>query len=298
MSASNLFLGMKKESLFQGFKYSIYLLIFINFVYFLREDFIAASYTFRDGLPLGELSDAFATSIDSMAWLTLLLMFELETYVIPDDKLQGPLKWAISITTVICYVFLILAFTGYFDRAMMTSVFAPVIGDACQYVGHAMSYAIDIDDYTALTAANCHMLPAGQLYINPEVSILADHETLTRMHRLAVTDTVNSAAWLLVVVVLQVDVMLQLEGELTRKLYRINVFIKILSYTTLAVACFYWLMLGALIDFWDALLWLIAFIFIEMNLFKWHEADLEEEEREQSMEQASHRAAHANGAAS
>ncbi|MCJ9430280.1 hypothetical protein [Kordiimonas marina] len=298
MSASNLFLGMKKESLFQGFKYGIYLLIFINFIYFLREDFIAASYTFRDGLPLEELSDAFATSIDSMAWLTLLLIFELETYIIPDDKLKGPLKWAISIATVVCYAFLLLAFKGYFDRAMMTYGFAPVIGDACQYVGHAMSYALDIDDYTALTANNCHMLPATQMYVNPNVSILADHETLTRMHRLAVTDTVNSAAWLLVVVVLQVDVMLQLEGELTRKLYRINVFIKILSYTTLAVACFYWIMLGALIDFWDALLWLIAFIFIEMNLFKWHEADLEEEEREHSMEQASPRVAHADGAVS
>jgi hypothetical protein len=33
---------------------------------------------------------------------------------------------------------------------------------------------------------------------------------------------------------------------------------------------------GDFLDFWDAFLWLVAFIFIEMNIFTWH-SEVEEE---------------------
>lgn len=277
---------MKKETLFQLFKYSVYFLIFINCIYFFWEDYNAAGFTFRDGLTLEVIGDAFATAIDSLAWLTLLILFELETYVIPDHKLKGKLKWSFSALAAICYVFLLVAFSGYFDRMMMTYGFHAVVGDACSYVGQVLSYATDIDEYAELTLASCSSIPAGQLYVNPDVSIITSHEALISMHRLSMTDVVNSAAWLLVVVVLQVDVFLQLKGELTQRLYKINVVIKGITYITLAVACFYWAYLGALIDFWDALLWLVAFIFIELNLFKWHEHDLEIEEAEEEAARA------------
>ena len=33
----------------------------------------------------------------------------------------------------------------------------------------------------------------------------------------------------------------------------------------------YWGFEGTFLDFWDAFLWLVAFIFIELNIFQWHE---------------------------
>jgi hypothetical protein len=37
----------------------------------------------------------------------------------------------------------------------------------------------------------------------------------------------------------------------------------------LFVAAAYWGFAGDFLDFWDAALWLFAFIFIELNVFEW-----------------------------
>ena len=31
----------------------------------------------------------------------------------------------------------------------------------------------------------------------------------------------------------------------------------------------YWGFVGDFLDFWDAFLWLVAFVFIELNIFQW-----------------------------
>ena len=40
-------------------------------------------------------------------------------------------------------------------------------------------------------------------------------------------------------------------------------------YAVLFLAAVYWGVAGDFIDFWDAFLWLFAFIFIELNVFEW-----------------------------
>jgi hypothetical protein len=56
---------------------------------------------------------------------------------------------------------------------------------------------------------------------------------------------------------------------------------KVVLYSSLFIAAIYWGVKGDFIDFWDALLWLIAFVFIELNVFEWRqeakEATLQEE---------------------
>lgn len=42
-------------------------------------------------------------------------------------------------------------------------------------------------------------------------------------------------------------------------------------YATLFVAAVYWGFEGDFLDFRDAFLWLVAFIFIEMNVIQWNE---------------------------
>ena len=42
-------------------------------------------------------------------------------------------------------------------------------------------------------------------------------------------------------------------------------------YPVLFVAAVYWGFEGSFLDFWDAFLWLVAFVFIEMNVLEWHE---------------------------
>ena len=71
------------------------------------------------------------------------------------------------------------------------------------------------------------------------------------------------------VVLLEIEVRLQLWGGVPRRFQRPLNGIKVVLYLTLAVAAVYWGFEGEFLDFWDAALWLFAFVFIELNVFEW-----------------------------
>jgi len=68
---------------------------------------------------------------------------------------------------------------------------------------------------------------------------------------------------------LEVDVWLQLQGRFQGPVVTISTMIKAVFYSVLFSAAAYWGVLGDFLDFWDAFMWLVAFVFIEMNLFRW-----------------------------
>ena len=49
---------------------------------------------------------------------------------------------------------------------------------------------------------------------------------------------------------------------------------KYLLYAIIVGAAGYWGIFGTFLDFWDAFLWIAAFVFIERNVFEW-EKELE-----------------------
>ncbi|MBT8132830.1 MAG: hypothetical protein KJO35_11215, partial [Gammaproteobacteria bacterium] len=87
---------------------------------------------------------------------------------------------------------------------------------------------------------------------------------------LALTDIINAGDWLIIVALLELEVMLQLKGMLTDRMLQISKSIKAVLYTILLCCAIYWGIDGEFLDFWDAFLWLVAFVFIEMNIFEWH----------------------------
>ena len=89
---------------------------------------------------------------------------------------------------------------------------------------------------------------------------------------------INAAAWILVVIVLEIEVRLQLGGKLSDRSMQVNKLVKFGVYGILFVAAAYWGYAGDFLDFWDAALWLFAFIFIELNVFDWRQESLEERE--------------------
>ena len=54
-------------------------------------------------------------------------------------------------------------------------------------------------------------------------------------------------------------------------------FSKFILYGLLLLAAIYWTVKGDFVDSWDAYLWLIAFVFIELNVFDWRQESLEEQ---------------------
>ena len=71
--------------------------------------------------------------------------------------------------------------------------------------------------------------------------------------------------------ILEVDVWFQLKGLLKGMILRISTMIKAVLYSALVACAAYWGFLGGFLDFWDALLWSIAFVVIELNLFQWQQ---------------------------
>ena len=273
---------------FKFFKYTIYILLAIDVWWFFQEDLAASAAVFNGVLNWSNLVEAFTASIDSLAWVILLLLFELETAVIPDEKLQGALKWVLMAIRVTCYFFIVSALYGYIYKFGYITDFAPIsIADVCSLVGGEWNYIADLDDYPPIDATSCALLQGQQLFLVSGTDIIGTRAALDSARDLAIIDIVNSATWLIIVVLLEAEVWMQLRQLLTGAILKVSKYLKGFFYALLFVCAIYWGFEGSFVDFWDAFLWLVSFIFIEMNIFQWHE---ETEEASAADEPAQNRA--------
>lgn len=265
------------EKLYQLFKYAIYAFLLGNVFLFMFEDYAASSHTYKNGISLSEMGNAFSASIDTVAWYALLVIFELETYALEDDQLSSKRKLALNAIAAVCYFFIVVAFLGYIEKATMIYAFeATSVSDLCAIVEQDISLALSLDDYVPLTLENCSTV-AGQLYYQSNVMMYADQTAFGEISKIVLIDVVNAFTWLVVVIVLQIEVFLQLRGHLTSVMYKINSYVKGVAYIILFLCFLYWSFMGDVLGGWDAFLWLAAFIFIELNIFQWRQ---EEEDSE------------------
>ena len=258
--------------LFQIFKYLVYVLLAYNVLLWFREDLAASAVTFGETVTWRNVVEAYSATIDTAAWVVLLLLFELETAVISDEKLQGGLKWFITGIVAICYVFITWAFYGYVVKYGVIAEVVPFsIEDVCSLVGTEWNYIVDLDDYPPIDSTSCLALQGQALFQVSGLEIIGTGASLKSALGLAVIDIINAGTWLIIVVLLQAEVWLQLEDKLTEHLILIATISKGFFYSILFVCAAYWDINGTFLDFWDAFLWLVAFIFIELNIFQWHE---------------------------
>jgi len=270
---------------FTLFKYAIYLLLAWNALLFFQEDLAASAVTFGDGLNWRNVVEAFSASIDTTAWLVLLLLFELETAVIPDARLKGSLKWLLMAVRVICYFFIVYAFYGYcYKFGVITNLEPFRISDLCALAGGDWNYVVSLDDYPPIDASSCLALQGQDLLRVSGTYVIGTREALDAAFGLAVIDIINSGTWLVIVLLLEAEVWMQLRDLLTGRILKVMKFLKGLFYLLLFVCAVYWGFEGSFLDFWDAFLWLVAFIFIEMNIFQWHEETEEAWEAGQAAE--------------
>jgi len=258
---------------FNLFKYAIYGLLVVNIFLFFRDDWLAAEHLFAADFSLARLVEAFATTLDTTAWVLLLLLFELETYIIPDEKIKGKLKLSLHGIRALCFCAILYAFYGYVARCLALYDLTPLsVVDLCAMLDTPFYYMTGHDEYSLVDNANCHSLnaSAAPLFML-ESNVVTDQLALQAAQLLSWTDVVNAGDWLLVVLVLEMDVRLQLRGLLKGNILLVSKVIKSLLYSILLFAAIYWWIEGDFIDFWDAVLWIVAFIFIEMNVFEWQE---------------------------
>lgn len=266
------------RALYQLFKYSIYALLTVNIFVFFGEEWAAARLEFPQGIPGGEIFKAYAATIDTAAWVILLLMFELETYVLEDRHWTPTVKISLHALRATCYLFILFAFSGYIEDAMYVFRTSPLaVSDLCALVGQNWSYATTFGEYAQITASNCGSFSdLGQFVRFDGVAAAVDEPGLAGIHFLAIVDVVNAAVWLLVVLVLEIDVRLQEKNRFEGLALYLSTVAKVVLYAILVLAVVAWMVTGGFVDWWDALLWLVAFVFIELNVVEWRQESHEE----------------------
>lgn len=275
--------AMHPHTVFRAFKYTIYTLLTLNAVLFFQEDLLASREVFANGVPWDQLAEAFSATLDTVAWLVLLLLFELETAVIRDEDLAGGLKWLMLVLNVAAYLFILWAFYGYVTKFGVLSDTLPfAIEDVCSLVGSGFTWVQDLDQYPPLDAAACAALQGQALQQIGGTEIIGTEDAVRAARDLTIIDIINAADWLVIVALLEAEVYLQVKGLLSDRLLLGTKLTKGVLYAILFACAVYWGFLGDFLDFWDSFLWLIAFVFIEMNIFQWHEEIAEEQSEERS----------------
>ena len=256
---------------YQGFKYLIYTLLAINVYLFFSEEWLASKVIFASGVNLDTIIEAFSSTIDTAAWLVLLLLFELETSVIDDENLTKKVKWTLHSIRAFCYIFIIYSLYGYMTKIGLIAQFSPhQITDLCS-LSKDWKFMETLNVYNEFTKESCKSLSAvsSEFFSHEKYKIITNAKTLSDVNGLAWVDVINASAWVSVVLMLEIDVHTQL-GNISSKWWeKYNIFVKTTVYSVLFIAAVYWGITGNFLEFWDAFLWIVAFVLIEMNMFEW-----------------------------
>ncbi|MEM9690542.1 MAG: hypothetical protein AAF917_13805 [Pseudomonadota bacterium] len=259
---------------FQLFKYAVYGLLTLNIVLFFVEDHTASMVKYTEGLTPALILEGYAASIDTAAWVILLLLFELETFIL-DDHQQSPfVNRLIFAVKSFAFAFIAFAFFGYLQTTLSAYRLydAPEVTRLCDVADRGQLYAIDESEYEAITADNCASFSVESRFERFEDSdALVDRAGAVHIQRLAWTDLINAGVWILIVILLEIDVLLQERRRFEGAAYRTSMALKGVFYPTLFIAAVYWGVKGDFVDFWDAFLWLVAFLFIENNIREWRD---------------------------
>jgi len=262
---------IKSGIAYTSFKYAMYALLLINTFYFFEINSAAELATFQDGASLGDIIVAYADAIDSLSWLILLLLFEIETSYEPPEKHRAVAQSAIVAGTVLCWAAIVYSFYGYYGGLDVLPGFSDYTGkDPCAHVGTGALFAVSLDEYVPLDASNCLRLAAGASY-SAELGMFAAPENFSLVKRLLWTDVVNAGAWIIVAGTIEIEIFLRIAGRASPQFLRIANIVKAPFWVLLVVAVFYWWTLDAPLDAWDAFLWIAAFVFIELNMIAKHE---------------------------
>lgn len=273
MNAKVITIGQYSLELRQTIKWVVYALVIVNFGFYIRNDWVIAGHTLYAGSSLLEISRAFATTIDESAWIILLLLFELETYLLSDDPLSRAKTLLMQGIRLVCYIS--LAHTLYAYGVYLTKIYAAVpvegVTNLCQLVGKDLSYAYNLV-YSEIDSSNCAGLSTANqfFYVDPPTFfIVEDSAGLVIEKQLAWIDMFEAIIWLLILLSIEVAVWLQDRNIGEGLIFKGLSITKWCLYSFLWAAAGYWIFRGHYMFAWDEFVWIAGFVAIEMNIVEW-----------------------------
>jgi hypothetical protein len=261
----------------QVVKIVVYSLLLVNFVQYVINDINVASHTMHAGWKWHDWTAAFATTLDETAWFTLLLVFELETYLLSDEAFTPARVKIMQAIRLICIFFIghtIVAF-GNNLLELGRSVEIPE-SDVCQLIGRDLSFARNLV-YQDITAENCRSIAASlPLYNFDQQQLITDADGLRVEWELAWADFLEVLLWIVILIFIELMVRLQEKGVTSGPLLKTARISKAVLYGFLWLIAAYWAYGGHWVFAWDESLWILGFIAIGMNLSEWRD-EIEEE---------------------
>ena len=244
-----------------------YSLLCLNVVLFFIEEYDSLEHTFIANLTALQFIQVFSATIDTLSWFLLLLIFEIETSLIGLRRTERKTSRAVFMLRGFCYGAICYAFLGYYYELLtIYDVKSVPLTEVCLSTSD-WSILVDIDEFISLQPENCQLLPSVLMQIS-SFKTITSMDTLISVQYLTWLDLINAGAWILVVVVLELELLLLKLEQVSKRVINLIFLSKITLYFTLFAAAIYWGFAGDFLDFWDASLWLFAFVFIELNIFQ------------------------------
>jgi hypothetical protein len=263
---ASLAVGVQSHHFLFLFKCIVYSALCFTSYEFLMEDYLAAQLILNENSSWSDVINIFSVTIDTVAWLTLLVVFELETSRFGSQWLTKKGKRLLSVISIACYLVIVYALIGYIGKMLMLSSVEPLLENPCAPAGEYL-LIVDMDEYESLTQDRCSTLAVDSLKKLAGKNIVFDPDTYSKVIGLAWASVINSLAWILVVAVIQFDILIQAKERLKALTRKPSYWIKASLYLTLLLVASFWGVVGSAVDFLDAVLWLSGFWIIEMNIF-------------------------------
>ncbi len=254
-----------KKHWYPLFKYAVYLSVLSNVFLFLKKELAASAHRFGADFSIFQVFEAFTSTLDTAAWVVLLLLFELETYILPKSALTPTSTRIIRIITGLCFLMICTSFLGYLQSYFWLQGYAEIdINNLCEVIGQ--SWMIELDEFKTIESGTCAGLAESTtFYKHASKAIYTDDVFLKATNWLAGINVLNSISWILVVILLEIDVIFRQQKQTTK----FSNYFKNMLYLSLLLCAIYWGIYGDFLEFWDAFLWIVAFVFIELNLLGW-----------------------------
>lgn len=263
----------------QLFKWVVYGLLTVNFAFYFYDDWTITTHTISDNSTFDSILSGFATSLAVFAWILLLLLLELETYLLEDNQFT---KWRVRImhgVRALCVLtigYSMFAFGDYVVDLLPTVDVEEETTSLCDLADRELSYTYNVE-YTEITSENCGELSTQDKFFWVDgTEVITDAAGLQLERWLAWGDLVEVIAWMVILISIEVVVRLQdrgiTQGVVMTSLGRT----KTVGYIVLFGLAIWWGTLGHGLYVWDTLLWIGGFIAIEGNLKQWRDEMKEE----------------------
>ncbi|MEM1412139.1 MAG: hypothetical protein AAGH19_07240 [Pseudomonadota bacterium] len=256
----------------QLIKWTVYTLLLLNGAFYLIEEIQMAAHTLKHGASLYEWTEAFATTIDNLAWYGLLLMFELETYVLEDEAWERPwVTWTLHGVRLLCYAMLLHTVVARTTSLNDAWTAPPLDGvtSVCQVAEDGLSWGYNFE-YEEITSENCGEFSSDSSFYRLDPLVISDREGLAMEKKQTAVDLSDALVWLLVIWAIELAVWLQNRNITGGTAMAVSHAARFL-YLVLFGHAIWWIYTGHYVYAWDQTLWILGFWAIERNLSEWRE---------------------------